>query len=170
MLGKTPENNQKDAVHVAIISVEAGQYLNPGAHVELKNDKAFAKDPHSDFEFKAVGIVDPFLKNGIKKGENFYLCLYPETVTGMRHEWNHPAFDETASIKDQLQKIALEYHIDYNHLIEACEAFARGEDFCFWGDYGPDMMYDRGREIAQLYYQLTGDMIDPDQCSFRCAC
>lgn len=170
MLGRTPVSTEKDAVHVAIVSVEAGQNLKPGTHVELKHGKAVMKDPHSDFEFKPIGIVDPFLRTNIEKGQNFYLCLYPETVTGMRHEWGHPAFDDLASVKSQLEDIGKRYHTSYEQIIEACEAFVAGDDFTFWGDYGPDMMYSEGREIARLYYQLTGSTFESENVSFRCAC
>lgn len=169
MLGQRPISTEKDAVHVAIVSVEAGQQLRPGTHVELKHGKAIMKDPHSD-EFKPIGIVDPFLRSDIETGQNFYLCLYPETVTGMRHEWGHPAFDDLASVKSQLQSIASEYHTSYEQLIEACEAFTSGEDFTFWGDNGPDMMYEEGKRIAELYYLLTGELFDSYNVSFRCAC
>ena len=39
-----------------------------------------------------VGIVDPFLKEPVEPGERFYIFLFPNTVTGLRHVWTHPAF------------------------------------------------------------------------------
>ena len=169
MLGWTPGSTEKDAVHVAIVSIEAAQELKPGTHVELKHGKAFKKDPHED-DFSPIGIVDPFLSAPVQAGHHFYLCLYPDTVTGMRHEWGHPAFDDMNSVKAQLEAIGKQYSTSYDQIIEACEAFVAGENYCFWGDYGPDMMYSHREEIAKLYYQLTGETFDPDQASFRCAC
>jgi hypothetical protein len=165
MLGKTPETDKRDAVHVAIFPTVAGCLLHAGNHVELEHGTAVLCEPG-----KGIGIVDPFLKNELKKGDRLYICLYPDTVTGMRHEWSHPAVDSQDGVKAKLEQIGKEYHTDLEQVLDACEAFANGEDFCFWGDYGPDMMYERGGEIAQLYYMLTGKTIDPDQASFRCAC
>ncbi len=42
---------------------------------------------------KAVGIVDPFLQRSVLQGQRFYLCLFPGTVTSLRHVWTHPALE-----------------------------------------------------------------------------
>lgn len=78
----------KDAVHIAVAPVIAGETLNVGAHVCIAADgKAYnERDP--------IGIVDPFLKCKVKTGEKFYLFLYPGSITSLRHEWIHPAFKE----------------------------------------------------------------------------
>lgn len=163
MLGQKPDTDQKDAVHVAIVAVKAGEPLSPGDHVSVKNNVALLGS-------EAIGIVDPFLSDALNEGDSFYLCLYPETVTGMRHEWNHPAFDDLASAKDEMKRLAGAFHISYHHIMEACEAFARGEDFCFWSDYGPDLMYSHRDKVAALFYKITGKTFDAEHASFRCAC
>lgn len=79
----------RDAVHVAILPVIAGETLLPGYPVKLgEDDKAYI--PRGKGE--SLGIVDPFLQSFIQEGERFWLCLYPGTVSGMRHYWQHPAF------------------------------------------------------------------------------
>lgn len=78
---------QKDAVHIAVAPVNAAETLNPGDHVGVRDGKAYEKSKH-------IGVVDPFLKRPVVIGETFWLFLYPSTVTGLRHEWQHPAFPE----------------------------------------------------------------------------
>lgn len=34
-----------------------------------------------------VGIVDPFLRESVQPSQRFWLFLYPNTVTSLRHEW-----------------------------------------------------------------------------------
>lgn len=87
----------RDAIHVAVAPVEAGEMLGVGDHVYIKDGKAFCtfiepKNPQD------VGIVDPFLPYGsrVDKGERFWLFLYPGSVTSLRHEWEHPAFGDRA--------------------------------------------------------------------------
>jgi len=83
---------KKDAVHVALAVVTAGESLEPGQHVGIKPDgKAGTVD-------ELIGIVDPFLKQQVSVGERFWLFMYPKTVTNLRHEWNHPAFNKRKKV------------------------------------------------------------------------
>lgn len=77
----------KDAVHVAVAQVLATTELRPGQHVGAQDGKAYLNTTH-------CGIVDPFLREPVKIGEYFWLFLYPNTVEGLRHDWDHPAFAE----------------------------------------------------------------------------
>lgn len=76
----------RDAIHVAVAPVVASEELTAGQDVGL-----LSGDVAGPCE-RPIGIVDPFIKTSVGKGERFYLFLYPNTVTGMRHEWQHPAF------------------------------------------------------------------------------
>ena len=80
----------RDAVHVAIAPVEAGEGLEPGEPVGLALDGKAYNAYASGVE--PLGIVDPFLDFGVKQGQRFFLCLYPGTITSLRHVWTHPAF------------------------------------------------------------------------------
>lgn len=71
---------------------DAGEILEPGAHVGVNNGVAL-----SDGTLKSVGIVDPFLKKPVKKGQIFWLIIYPRTITSLKHVWEHPDFKDVVS-------------------------------------------------------------------------
>lgn len=93
---------RRDAIHVAVAPVVAGERLCAGMHVLLDgHGVAFMDDSMGngaelvgERTDRTVGVVDPFLTESVKKGDRFYVFLYPNTVTGMRHHWMHPAFKE----------------------------------------------------------------------------
>jgi hypothetical protein len=76
---------RRDAIHVAVAPVEAAEDLLPGQHVGLVSGLASSASA-------PIGVVDPFLKAPVLKGQRFWLFLYPNTVTSLRHVWTHPAF------------------------------------------------------------------------------
>lgn len=80
---------RRDAVHVAIAPVTAATELAPGQHVGFVRDGDTDTVGESD---TPVGVVDPFLTDRVQPGQRFWLCLYPNTITGLRHIWTHPAF------------------------------------------------------------------------------
>lgn len=87
-LGHTPEPNaRRDAVHIAVAPVVAGEKLMRGHPVAMsaRGEAAGSINP--------IGIVDPFREEVfVERGERFWLFLYPGTITGLRHVWTHPAF------------------------------------------------------------------------------
>lgn len=90
------EIGERDAIHVAIIPVIAATRLYPGSPVMIDTDTMTARGSSPDI--KAVrAIADPFLEAIIEQGEMFYACLPPNTVTGMRHHWEHPSFTEKSA-------------------------------------------------------------------------
>jgi hypothetical protein len=85
-LGQLVEGaGRRDAIHVAVAPVVAGHDMDPGDRVGIRDGKAC-------YRAEPVGIVDPFLRHTVKAGETFWLCLFPNTVTSLRHVWTHPAF------------------------------------------------------------------------------
>lgn len=87
-LGEEPgKYAARDAIHVAVIPAVAGAKLRPGERVSVQDGVALPSN-------QPVGIVDPFLEEPVESGMRFWLCLMPETVTGMRHHWSHPAFKD----------------------------------------------------------------------------
>jgi hypothetical protein len=116
---------QRDAVHIAIAPVVAATALQPGLPVGLDEQGRAACNVA-----KHVGVVDPFLKTTVKEGQRFYLFLFPNTVTGMRHEWQHPAFPELqkpdngvspeskAAAEAWLKEFADDIDLGYSELID----------------------------------------------------
>lgn len=83
------ENAGRDAIHIAVEPVEAGEFLHPGQHVGAVNGVASSTVTH-------VGIVDPYLTAKVEPGQRFWLFVYPRQITSLRHVWSHPAFDDEA--------------------------------------------------------------------------
>jgi hypothetical protein len=78
----------RDAIHVAIAPVVAAHELEVGQHVGLNKE-----GEASCVDSPTIGIVDPYLnREFVGKGDRFWLFLYPQTVTSLRHVWTHPSF------------------------------------------------------------------------------
>lgn len=78
---------KRDAIHLAVIPVIAGQDLLPGQDVGVSGCMAITA-------CEKIGIVDPFLTKLVSKGQYFWLVIYPRKITSLRHVWSHPAFDD----------------------------------------------------------------------------
>ncbi len=82
----------RDAIHIPIIPVYACEELNPADKITIKK--------YSDGSYYAsksntpVGIVDPYLKNTVKVGQQFYCHIKPGKIKKLWHQWTHPSFDE----------------------------------------------------------------------------
>lgn len=79
----------KDAIHIAVAPVIVNENCFPGNRVGLLHDGSVSTRalPH-------LGILDPYLSHGaIQKGQQVWLLMFPNTITGLRHEWTHPAFE-----------------------------------------------------------------------------
>lgn len=87
-------DRRRDAIHIAVAPVTAAEPLQPGQHVGFvaSDTEHVGTTDSSDCH---IGIVDPFLKQAVNKGERFWLYLYPNTVTSLRHYWTHPAFSSS---------------------------------------------------------------------------
>lgn len=91
------ETAQRDAIHIAVAPVISSGNYRPGEHVGFMPDGRVGIRAE-----KKIGIVDPFLENGVCADEWCYVFLYPQTVTGIRHHWSHPAFKECDSKKGEV--------------------------------------------------------------------
>ena len=107
------ETAVRDAIHMAIAPVIASEDLFPGQHIGLLPNGQAA--PRCAI-IQAIGIVDPFLPQRVMRGERFYLWLYPQTVTGMRHHWEHPAFPEINELPNVMRGL-LQQAINENEAV-----------------------------------------------------
>jgi len=117
---------QRDAIHVAVIPLMAGETLLPGTAVALKG-----QDTALRTRGEGVGIVDPFLDGAVEEGQRFWCFLYPGTVTGMRHHWSHPAFEDTEPApaaktpvdrkksEEWLREFSDQYCVNFREMIDA---------------------------------------------------
>ena len=90
-LGDKPsQSNLRDALHIAVISLPAGEWIDPGVPVRVYNGTVVTCD-----RAECIGVSDPFMQYAVK-GTLVWVCLNPNTVTAVHHVWEHPAFTNEA--------------------------------------------------------------------------
>lgn len=105
----------------------------------------------------------------------FYIFLYPNTITSLRHQWTHPAIDDAVSGLDKdraegwLRKFAREQDCDYDDLFHAASNPNISSDgqylhvgFSAWGGI-PDEFWDH-------IETLTGEKRLERPTAFSCSC
>lgn len=99
-LGEIRESHamERDAVHVAVAGVIAAEDLKPGDRVRMSAYRPYVIKAYESGD--SIGIVDPFLRKPVNEGESFWLFMQPGTVTGLRHEWDHPNFEADGNSAD----------------------------------------------------------------------
>lgn len=145
------EHPLRDAVHVAIIPVIAGESLYAGAYFKLAYGSTTSALMCGYGQQDAIGVIDPFLGNmvHIKKGDKCWGMLFPDSVTGMRHHWKHTTIDNVEKPKDEhelwIRRFCDEWNFDYNELIANATStddwryvVARGKDLHSARELGGD--------------------------------
>lgn len=190
-LGKilTSEEVARDAIHIAVLPVVAGEELNRGERVKLAYGTAdVAIEAGDDYGVNSsIGIIDPFLSEYyVKKGQRCWLFLHPNTVTGMRHHWEHPAVDavpQVAVMSDAksradlwLHQFAERWGFHYDDMIAVATnpneerdwIIAHGHDLHSAGELGGDL---------HLFWQnlavLTGQTFSAfhqERVTWSCSC
>lgn len=156
---------ERDAIHVAVAPVEAAEQLSPGWHVGVSEGKA-------DRLRKTIGIVDPFLREPVPAGRRFWLFLYPDTITSLRHDWSHPEFGPSSKAEDAdpiaisvlrsfAEEIGEEYETTLDYLAQmADQGYVDGRS-----------IYDAiHEEVWDAYERLTGTKVEEKHGSFSCSC
>lgn len=175
----------RDAIHLAVEPVEAGEKIFPGQHVSLTNGISKASG-------KLVGIVDPFLPGPVFPGQMFWLVVYPRQITSLRHVWEHPGFPASGLPEPGLVAPAPEVLTRTSAEMKASEAwienwasrFSLSYDEVIYGarDYLKDGNYLSGGELLEgeyvpaefwtHYERVTGETVeDRDRGTFfSCSC
>jgi hypothetical protein len=173
-LGKLIEGEAaRDAVHIAIAPVVAAETLVPGQDIGLDSKTGMA----GGYAAPSIGIVDPFLKFSVDRGQSFYMFLYPRTITSLRHDWTHPAFN-TPDDKTYSERWLREYAVKFNSYSKTPEdAFNRliddlrtGSLNCYGSDTNHLSEIDNADLLKEHGERYLGIKIDWDQFSFSCSC
>jgi len=179
------ETARRDAVHFALAPVIAAERLSPGQHIGFVGENTVG--PMTN---KPLGIVDPFLPGPVNKGDRFWMFLYPNTITSLRHEWSHEAFDTEekdpvianyvltdklpyddfiSNSKTWLTEFAWTADISYDELMNAAkDSIEHGE---YLSDGGKWEGFHTPSEFWRHYEIVTGKPVeDHDANFFSCSC
>jgi hypothetical protein len=173
---------ERDAVHVAVVPVTAGIPLDPGTPVGIMADLAWPAPGTKNVE--SIGVVDPFLKAPVKKGERFYLFLYPGSAIGLRHVYRHPVLDAALIRQETMEALnapAVEYmrkcakliDMTYSDLTEALSKYVDyGETTDVNMDQSNNSMDIEWPKLWAAWGVVTGSAMpkDPKEEPFNCKC
>ncbi len=160
------DDQQRDAIHIAVVPVTASERLSPGEHIDVNGSS----------EGELIGIVDPFLCKRVRAGQKFFMLLYPGTITSLRHEWTHPAFSEKgrtinpedSASKKWIREFAEGHGEDYETMMRAARDYIQHNDYFsrggrFEGERVPDEFWDH-------YQVITGEVVENQGSFFSCSC
>lgn len=149
-------DEERDAIHVAVLPVVAGEDLYAGDPVAFAfgTTKVVIRALDDYGRRPSVGIIDPYLRTSdtasVRRGTRVWLFMHPNTVTGIRHHWRHPQVDqptpEASDSERWLHDFAERWGFDYDEMIviattpSACRDWitAYGRDLHSAEDLGKD--------------------------------
>lgn len=120
---KPTELGMKDAIHVAIVSVRAGESMAPGQHFTMQDGEAVPANPKD-----SVGVVSPFLRSNVMRGDAFWGLLKMDEIESVKHVWDHPQFSfevpkTEPSRNKYIESYSEEFGVTYEELMEACSKY-----------------------------------------------
>ena len=172
-------NEGRDAIHLGVEPVVAGERLKPGQHVGFLKHGTVGRNAPTK-----VGIVDPFIDGPIPRGARFWLVVYPRQITSLRHVWTHPDFPHTpdlppstitpkAQAEARIASWAEDIGSNFDEVMEHAGHFAR------FGDYWSEGARWEGQSVPDWFWAdwavITGEPI-PDEVKqyggsfFSCSC
>lgn len=173
-IGKLIEaGQQRDAIHIAVYPVVAIEKLFPGQEVSINTDGKVSAPTMAIRH----GIIDPFLSGPVYPDQRCWLFLFPNTVTGMRHHWEHPAFVEfessdagRADAERWLRDLAEEYGLEFETMIDQAQDCGHLRLECGYEAHGFEGKTDAFWQNLAIY---TGRFFGPSHIeglTFSCAC
>lgn len=180
------KQEHRDAIHLAVEPVEAGQDLDPGDHIDVRDGIASYAAVG-----KGLGIVDPFLHRGPKKGQKFWFVMYPGRVHSLRHVWTHPAFPDQPGViaeaeerptppraikkaldraKAVIQEHADDLELDYEEMLDKARQWIAHGDYHIGGSEAEGHHIDE--EFWQAWELVTGEEVPDDKRGnfISCSC
>lgn len=161
--------DERDAIHIATAAVFALEDLNPGDHVGFTTKD---NDKMGRSEIAPLGIVDPFLPKPVKKGERFWVFLYPGTIRAIEEtpaKKRMKAFAASLSGGEDWDGNKYD-EVTFEELIDRATQYVNGGEY--WSEGGRfegQGLYD---EFWDDFEELTGLTVpEGDRYSFfSCSC
>lgn len=174
-LGELLDKNSgnRDAIHIAIVPVIAAEVLFPGQRIGFAREGDTTNVSKTG---KVVGVVDPFLRREVVPGQRFYMMLLPNTITSLRHEWTHPAFESTGSpietSRKWIEKFAASIEQTYNRLMDAATNYIMYSEHTYDNaENYKQIDWDQWPEFWTHYEIVTGNKVaDKESHPFTCSC
>ena len=162
------EGARRDAIHIAIMPVVAAENLQPGDRVGIhdRNRRMVGMSREN-----AIGIIDPFLWKGPRMGEECWMLLFPNTVTSLRHEWEHPSLAEDSTPSEVwMRDFATRIDVPFLELIQAGRDYLRVGSYIVKGDESFLGLWDPAYWIH--FEVITGTVVPLDirRTFFSCSC
>ena len=164
-------NAERDATHIAVAPVIVSEKLKPGARVGFTGTDQITVGKVKDFD--TIGIIDPFLTKNVLEGERCWLFLYPQTITSLKHNWTHPAFEAPkTNVLTKSERWIISFAqtvgLSYDCLMGGAKEYLNsGEHLCYGGLLEglsvPDEFWDH-------YQVVTGKIIKDKGNFFSCSC
>jgi hypothetical protein len=175
-------NEKRDAIHLAVEPVIAGEKLLPGDHIMVERGIAYGT-PIGE----GLGIVDPFLTVEVKPGQRFWFVMYPRQVHSLRHVWSHPAFPDevsadepTESIKEQSEKWIRDFcdsiPLHYDTMMGAAKEYVYDQRHGGYGEYLSFGGLLEGKQVPDEFWYhyeiVTGEKVEEEFRGnfFSCSC
>lgn len=173
------ESQKRDAIHLAVIPVVAGEDLWPGQRAQVTDGVArFVRAG-------GQGIVDPFLSARVLEGARFWFVIDPRKITSLRHVWSHPDFpdeagpaaivsSEPAPVTQSwawIDKFADDIDQTRNRLMEAADLWVEDEDYTYDNSERYKDHWDKFPEFWKHYEIVRGVTVKDKEASFfTCSC
>lgn len=167
----------RDAIHLAVIPMIAGEDLWPGYKIGILDGKA-------NMKAKTLGIVDPFLTERVKIGQKFWMVILPRQITSLRHVWAHPDIPNIADPIDPVVNTDLEASRAWianfaslldqtpNRLMGAAEDWLNNDDYTCDNSETYKDHWDKFPEFWDHYEVVTGKRVERSKRKsfFTCSC